>query len=89
MRYADCLVWLGDYDTAELLLEQATIGGDMDNIQIAALLLWSNLIKDRGRHGELSLRIEKLREALQVAMEIEKRPDSQDWIRSQIATLKH
>ena len=89
VRYADCLVRSGEYDEAELLLEQAIIGGDIDRTQLAALFLWSNLEKDRGRRGANTQRISRLREALDLTSKLKVKGMDQGWIQTQIACLKH
>lgn len=89
VRYADCLMRTGDYENAELLLEQATSGADVDRIQLAGLFLWSNLAKDRGYRSEGGERVKRLRAALDVASKLEKAGEDPRWVRKQVASLKH
>jgi|GEM_PF-3825939 len=87
--YAGCLIQTAEYEVAELLLDQATAGKEIDQIQMIALFLWSRLEKDRGTGGWGGRCIAKLREALKIAQELENAGSDPRWIKTQIASLWH
>jgi tetratricopeptide (TPR) repeat protein len=88
-RYAECLMRLGQYGEADSLLEAVASSNEVDSIQLDALFLRSNLIKERGRRDEFPLRIELLRAALDVAHELGPPDVESGWIKQQTASLEH
>jgi tetratricopeptide (TPR) repeat protein len=86
-RYADCLMRMGKYDDADGLLEAVTSSKELDQIQLTALFLRSNLIKERG--GGFVERVELLSEALDVAKKLQGSEVDQQWIDQQLASLEH
>jgi tetratricopeptide (TPR) repeat protein len=88
-RYAECLMRIGQYDEADSLLEAAASSDEIDDTQLQALFLRSNLIKERGRRDEFHLRIELLRKALFVASKLSPPEVDPEWIKRQTASLQH
>jgi len=88
-RYAECLMRVSEYEEAEALLEAVADSSELDRILLMVLFLRSNLIKERGRSGELELRIELLNQALDVAKKLYETDDNKRWVKQQIASLEH
>jgi hypothetical protein len=91
IRYADCLMRIGEYDQAEEILEPIASGDEHDDTQLTALFLYSNLMKDRGRTGERSKRVALLHQALRLASQLKEKDEEVDqkWLQDQMAALEH
>lgn len=89
IRYADCLIRIGNYDQAEEILEPIASGDERDGTRLLALFHFSNLIKDRGRANERAKRVELLQQALTLAAQLKDGEVDQEWLQDQTAALEH
>jgi hypothetical protein len=88
-HYAECLMRVARFDEADELLEQVAVGEYVDRIQLSALFLRSNLVKNTGRKNEFCLRLDLLRQALEIGRQLEEQSEQKDWARKQVAVLEH
>ena len=89
LRYADSMVRAGMYEPAEELLDKLSEDDDFDLVQVDALVLHSDLLKDRGMSGGFAKRIDLLKRALTGAEELLKREPDSKLLKTTLAHVEH
>ncbi len=88
-RYAACLQRLSLIERADEWLEVATEGDHRDDLQIRALLLHADVVKDLGRKDAWSRRIGILERARSVADALAQQGAPASLVKEHIATIEH